>query len=44
MSLIGPLFQKGFSVPMSLNDLKYALADNFAAALALRTSKVQIEK
>ena len=34
----------GFSVAVSLNHLKYALADNFAAVLTARTSKVQIEE
>ena len=34
VSLIWPHFLIEFSVAVSLNDLKYALADNFAAVLA----------
>ena len=33
-----------FSVAVSLNHLKYALADNFAAALTEGTSKLKISK
>ena len=40
--LIESLFQKRFSISVSLNDLKYALADNFAAVLTEETSKSNI--